>query len=135
MENKTDDNFTVDELFKEQLDICKYTIFLNLIFVILVLLFKFDRSIILGIMAGCVVSIVFHLWLFFDLKTAIRLEKEQAVNYANVHSLIRKLLLIAVIIFLVINKWFKVNAIGLIIGLLSLRAVLYVYNLINLKNK
>ena len=40
MVNKTDDNLTVEELYKEQLDICKYTVFLNLIFVVLVLLFK-----------------------------------------------------------------------------------------------
>lgn len=135
MVNKTDDNLTVEELYKEQLDICKYTFFLNLIFVVLVLLFKFDRSIILGIMAGCITAIAFHLWLFQDLKTAIKLDKEQAVNYANIHSLIRKLLLIIVIVFLVANKWIKVNAVGLIIGLLSLRVVLYLYNLRTVKNK
>ena len=73
--------------------------------------------------------------LFNDLRTAIKMDKDSAVNYANLHAAIRKVLLILVLVFLVANKWIKVNVIGLIIGLLSFRAVLYVYNLISLKNK
>ena len=73
--------------------------------------------------------------LFNDLRVAIRMDKDSAVSYANLHSVIRKILFILVLVFLVANKWVKVNVIGLIIGLLSFRFVLYFYNLIKLRNK
>jgi len=135
MDNNKDENFTVEQLFKEQIDISKYTVVLNLIFVVLVLLFDFDKSIILGIISGCIVSLIFHWLLFNNLRTAIRMDKENAMNYANIHSFIRRILFIAVLVLLVANKWIKINIIGLIIGLLSFKFILYFYNIKSLKNK
>lgn len=135
MNKENNENFTIEDLLKEQIQISIFTLILNFIFVIFVLLFKLDKSIILGMISGCLVALIFHWMLFNDLRTAIKMDKDSAVNYANLHAAIRKVLLILVLVFLVANKWIKVNVIGLIIGLLSFRVVLYVYNLISLKNK
>ena len=133
MDNK--DIFTVKDLFKEQVQISIFTVILNFVFVIFILLFKLDKSLILGVLSGEIVALALHWLLFRDLKIAIRMEKDDAVNYANLHSFLRKMLLIIAVVFLLANKWIKINAIGLIVGLLSLRFVLYFYNLIKLKNK
>ena len=135
MDKENNENFTVEDLLKEQIQISKITIILNFVFIVFVLLLNLDKSIILGIISGCLVSIAFHWMLFNDLRVAIRMDKDSAVSYANLHSVIRKILFILVLVFLVANKWVKVNVIGLIIGLLSLRFVLYFYNLIKLRNK
>lgn len=135
MDKENNENFTVEDLLKEQIQISKIAIILNFIFVIFVLLLKLDKSIILGIISGCLVSIAFHWMLFNDLRVAIRMDKDSAVSYANLHSVIRKILFILVLVFLVANKWIKVNVIGLIISLLSFRFILYFYNLIKLRNK
>ncbi len=135
MDKENNENFTVEDLLKEQIQISKITIILNFVFIVFVLLLNLDKSIILGIISGCLVSIAFHWMLFNDLRVAIRMDKDSAVSYANLHSVIRKILFILVLVFLVANKWVKVNVIGLIIGLLSFRFVLYFYNLIKLRNK
>ena len=135
MDKENNENFTVDDLLKEQIQISKITIILNFVFIVFVLLLNLDKSIILGIISGCLVSIAFHWMLFNDLRVAIRMDKYSAVSYANLHSVIRKIFFILVLVFLVANKWVKVNVIGLIIGLLSFRFVLYFYNLIKLRNK
>lgn len=135
MDKENNENFTVEDLLKEQIQISKITIILNFVFIVFVLLLNLGKSIILGIISGCLVSIAFHWMLFNDLRVAIRMDKDSAVSYANLHSVIRKILFILVLVFLVANKWVKVNVIGLIIGLLSFRFVLYFYNLIKLRNK
>lgn len=135
MDKENNENFTVEDLLKEQIQISKITIILNFVFIVFVLLLNLDKSIILGIISGCLVSIAFHWMLFNDLRVAIRMDKDSAVSYANLHSVIRKIFFILVLVFLVANKWVKVNVIGLIIGLLSFRFVLYFYNLIKLRNK
>lgn len=135
MDKENNENFTVEDLLKEQIQISKITIILNFVFIVFVLLLNLGKSIILGIISGCLVSIAFHWMLFNDLRVAIRMDKDSAVSYANLHSVIRKIFFILVLVFLVANKWVKVNVIGLIIGLLSFRFVLYFYNLIKLRNK
>ena len=56
MNKENNENFTIEDLLKEQIQISIFTLILNFIFIIFVLLFKLDKSIILGIISGCLVA-------------------------------------------------------------------------------
>ena len=127
-ENKTN-AITIEDVTKQQINIVLIALVCAIISAIICAIIKFNISIIIGLFAGCIVSIIFHFWMYKNLKYAIGLEKQDAVNYVNVHSAIRKVLYLVVIIALVANPIYKINALGIVITLLEFRLIIYGYNL------
>lgn len=123
------DLLSVEELTGQQVHISIITVILNLLCIALSLFLKADAGVMLGFALGCLVGILFHWWLYHDLSVAITLESTQAVRYANMHSLIRNIALILVLLLLLVNKVLSVNLFSLIAGLLSIKPVIYIYNM------
>lgn len=129
MEKTINDNFTIEDLKKEQIEITKYTIILNLIFIIVALLLKLGISVVSGLIVGLFIGIICHWLLFITLNKAIKMDKELAVNFVNKQYLIRNGVLVTLVILaLILSKVISMNPLSIIVGLLSIKLVIYIYN-------
>jgi len=134
MEENKKANKSVEEVLNGQKKICLYSLILNLIFAIISLILKFDFSIFLGIVLGGIVIVIFHWWMIYDLQIALTLDSNQAINYANKRMIFRRMILIIVLVLFVANKWIKVNPIGILVGVVTLKAMIYITNFKELKS-
>ena len=128
---KSGELLTVRQLTIQQIHISIITAVIDIVLSIAVFLYGLKISVSLGIIIGGAVGIAFHWWMYHDLKKAIERDSLAGARYAGLHAIMRNAVFVAVLFILILNGKVEISIAGLIAGVLSVKPVVYIYNMVN----
>ncbi len=118
---------------KTILDVAKYVSIFNVIAAVILFLFIPEPlPLFLGLIFGSLATLLMFLELAVTIEKAVKMEKDRAKAYTASKYYLR-VLIYGVVIFISIKASF-INVIGTVIGLLSVKVVIYITNIIVQKN-